>query len=102
MILANKSDMEEDVVVTEQELEAFEKEKGIKIIRTSAKSGNNVDESFLDLTKKLIIKRSKASANGGNEDKRNKMGLAFQKLTLGKGNKDENNSNGGGGGCGCI
>jgi GTPase SAR1 family protein len=58
MVLANKSDLDEEVVVTEAEIAQFEKEKGISIIRTSAKSGSGVDDCFLDMTKKLIVKKS--------------------------------------------
>lgn len=58
MVLANKSDAGEAVVVTEQDIQQFEKEKNIPIIRTSAKTGENVDESFLTMTKKLIVKKS--------------------------------------------
>lgn len=30
----------------------------IPVIKTSARTGENVDESFLDLTKKLILKKN--------------------------------------------
>ena len=58
MVLANKADLLEEIVVTEAEIAAFEKEKNIPVIRTSAKTGDKVDECFLDMTKKLIVKKS--------------------------------------------
>jgi len=53
--------------------------KGIPVIRTSAKTGNNVDESFIDMTKQLILKKNQ-SGNSGAEDRKKSMGLAFKRL----------------------
>lgn len=58
IVLANKSDQEEGVEVTDNDIKKFEQEKGIKIIKTSAKTGSGVDHSFLEMTKKLIIKKN--------------------------------------------
>jgi GTPase SAR1 family protein len=58
MVLANKADMDEDVEVTESDIKKFEEEYKLKVIKTSAKTGLNVDESFLEMTKKLIIKKN--------------------------------------------
>ena len=49
------------------------------MVKTSAKFGTNVDDSFFDLTKKLIIEKNK---NGGSNDRKRSMGLAFKKLQL--------------------
>jgi selenocysteine-specific translation elongation factor len=56
MIFANKSDLTnpEDVMVTEEEIAEYSKLKGIPIIKTSAKTGAGVDDSFIDMTKQLI------------------------------------------------
>jgi len=53
MIFANKSDLTnpEDVMVTEEEIAEFSKLKGIPVIKTSAKTGAGVDDSFIDMTK---------------------------------------------------
>lgn len=52
------------------------------MIKTSARTGAGVDDSFLDMTKQLILKKSQS---GGNSDDRKKsMGMAFKKLQLGK------------------
>jgi GTPase SAR1 family protein len=58
-VLANKSDSPADEIeVTDAEIKKFEEETGHKVLKTSAKTGQNVDESFLDMTKKLIVKRN--------------------------------------------
>ena len=57
-VLANKSDADEDVEVTDSDIKKFEEEYKLKVIKCSAKTGTNVDESFLDMTKKLIIKKN--------------------------------------------
>jgi hypothetical protein len=41
------------------------------VIKTSAKTGLNVDESFLEMTKKLIVKKN----NSGQDDKKKSLGL---------------------------
>ena len=48
----------------------------IPVIKTSARTGENVDESFLDLTKKLILKKNAEGQNQVDERKKT-MGLAF-------------------------
>ena len=62
MVLANKSDSAADEVeVTEADIKKFEEETGLKVLKTSAKTGENVDESFIEMTKKLIIKRNSST-----------------------------------------
>ena len=46
-------------------------------MKTSAKTGENVDNCFLDITKKLIVKKSK---NPSGNDRSRQMGLAFKNL----------------------
>ena len=74
MVLANKSDAEDDIEVSENDIKKFEEENKIKVIKVSAKTGANVDDSFLDMTKKLIVKK-----NNAGEDKRGTMGLRMLK-----------------------
>jgi len=58
MVLANKSDLpEEDLEVTDEEIKRFEQEAGRKVVKCSAKTGEKVDDSFLELTKALIAIR---------------------------------------------
>lgn len=81
MVFANKMDDEADVQVSDQEIAQFEAEHpAIPIVKTSAKYGTNVDDSFLELTKKLIIEKNKNG--GGTDDRKRSMGLAFKKLQL--------------------
>jgi GTPase SAR1 family protein len=61
----------------------------LKVIRTSAKAGTNVDESFLEMTKKLIVKKN----NSGQDD--NKKALGLKKLKTGAENGSTPNSNNG-------
>jgi GTPase SAR1 family protein len=58
MVLANKADMDEEIEVSESDIKKFEEEYKLKVIKTSAKAGTNVDESFLEMTKKLIVKKN--------------------------------------------
>ena len=61
LVLANKSDAAaEEVEVSDADIHKFEEESGLKVLKTSAKTGQNVDESFLEMTKKLIVKRNSA------------------------------------------
>lgn len=59
-IFANKSDLlqdndqQEEIQVTEQDIKELQAAKNIPVIMTSAKTGANVDESFIDMTKRLI------------------------------------------------
>ena len=70
-IFANKADLLEDkdtadneeIQVTEEEIKQLQEQKNIQVIYTSAKTGKNVDESFIAMTKKLIHKKSQ----GGGE-----------------------------------
>ena len=74
MVLANKSDAEDDIEVSDNDIRKFEEENKIKVTKVSAKTGANVDDSFLDMTKKLIVKK-----NNSGEDKRGTMGLRMLK-----------------------
>lgn len=60
MIFANKSDITapEEVQVSDEEINEYSKTKGIPIIKTSARTGEGVDDSFLDMTKQLIVKKN--------------------------------------------
>ena len=73
MVFANKSDCTDEVVVTDQEIREFEETHKIPVVKTSAKEGTGVDESFLELTKKLIVKKNEQ----GGDDRKRSMGLTF-------------------------
>ena len=73
--------------MTDEDIKRFEEtHKNIPVVKTSAKLGTNVDDSFLELTKKLIIDKNK---NGGGDDRKRSMGLAFKKLQLGESGKNQ-------------
>lgn len=86
MVLANKADAENDIEVSDNDIKKFEEENKIKVIKVSAKTGQNVDDSFLDMTKKLIVKK-----NSAGEEKRGAMGLRMLK----QGGEPNTNSSGG-------
>ena len=46
--------------MTDEEIKQFESQHpNINVVKTSAKYGTNVDDSFLELTKKLIVEKNK-------------------------------------------
>jgi len=49
-------DQEREIEVTDEDIAAFEQTHNLKVLKTSAKSGDGVDESFLEMTKTLIKK----------------------------------------------
>jgi len=50
---ANK-EQEREIEVTDEDIAAFEQSHNLKVMKTSAKFGTGVDESFLEMTKALI------------------------------------------------
>ena len=74
MVFANKADQTDEIVVTDEEIAQFEETHKIPVVKTSAKEGSGVDDSFLELTKKLIVKKNE---QGGGEDRKRSMGLSF-------------------------
>ena len=74
LVLANKCDLD-DREVSDHEIQMFEKETGCRVMMTSAKSGVNVDESFLDITKQLIKNSAQDQKSSGGLAK---LGKAFK------------------------
>mmetsp|Transcript_12195 Transcript_12195/g.13726 ORF Transcript_12195/g.13726 Transcript_12195/m.13726 type:complete len:112 (-) Transcript_12195:66-401(-) len=67
ILLINKSDVkDEEKVVTEEIMKKFQEETGIVVMDTSAKTGLNVDEAFIQITKHLLKK--KTEEGGGAQD----------------------------------
>ncbi len=52
-ILANKCDLEEYRTVDFQEIENFSRDRGLTFYRTSARTGENVNKSFMWLARKI-------------------------------------------------
>ena len=67
ILLINKSDVEdEEKVITEENMKKFQEETGIIVIGTSAKTGMNVDEAFIQITKHLLQKKTEEGGNDQN------------------------------------
>lgn len=89
MVLANKSDCPaEEVEVSEADIKKFEEENKLKVMKVSAKTGLNVDESFLEITKKLIVKKN----NSSQEEKKKTMGLKKLKEAIETGGENRSAS----------
>ena len=60
VLIGNKADLVEDVgeVIDSNEARAFAKKEGSIYIETSAKSGINVDDSFAELTRRIVDSRT--------------------------------------------
>ena len=59
IIFANKDDeIEDKKAVTNLDISKLEEQTGIEVIKTSAKTGDQVDYAFQKLTQKLLIERS--------------------------------------------
>jgi len=56
ILIGNKNDLKNKIKITDDEAQAYAKENNMEYISTSAKTGENVEEAFKNLTK-LIIKK---------------------------------------------
>jgi GTPase SAR1 family protein len=54
MLLGNKSDCESDRKVSKEEAQQYAKAHNMLFMETSAKYRINIDESFFELTKKIL------------------------------------------------
>lgn len=57
VLIGNKSDLEAERKVSKEEAENFAKQKEMLFFEASAKSSENVNESFLALSKRLMQKK---------------------------------------------
>lgn len=69
MLVGNKADMEADRQVSKEEAMQYAKEKKMLFIETSAKNRTNIDESFFELTKKILPTMSKVKKEDNREGK---------------------------------
>ena len=59
IIIANKDDMaEEKKIVKNEDINEWEKKTGLEVIKTSAKTGENVEYAFKKLAQQLILERN--------------------------------------------
>ena len=54
ILIGNKSDLKNERIITENEIDDFVKLNKIKYFETSAKNGENIDESFLFIAEQLM------------------------------------------------
>ncbi|MFX1298809.1 MAG: Rab family GTPase [Promethearchaeota archaeon] len=59
ILIGNKSDLKDKIKIKEKEAREFAKRNNMDIIITSAKTGENVEKSFIELTTKILKKISK-------------------------------------------
>ena len=64
IVFMNKIDLEYGRKITKDEIEKFEKEKKIKVMGVSAKTGEGIDKAFEYILEKLINKKEKRSSSG--------------------------------------
>ena len=64
-----EEDQEREIEVTDEDIHEFEKSHNLKVLKTSAKTGQGVDEAFLEMTKALIKKNNSMST----EDKKKQL-----------------------------
>ena len=77
IVLANKADVaerpadgeeeeddeqEREIEVTDRDILEFEQTHNLKVLKTSAKTGQGVDDAFLEMTKSLIKRKNNMSA----------------------------------------
>jgi small GTP-binding protein len=54
VLIANKIDMEEHRIISKQQAETYAKKYNMRLIETSAATGENVEKAFIELIKKVV------------------------------------------------
>lgn len=76
ILVGNKSDLEDQRVVTVEEAQSFADQNGLLFIETSAKTGNNVDAAYVNTAKSILSKIENAEYDLSNEHCGIKIGNA--------------------------
>ena len=82
MVVENKNDLE-NKEVSEKAVNEFERKNNVKIYSTSAKTGDGVEQMFMDLIKKILNKENVHKVNP-NENDNNRMKKKPIKLNYNK------------------
>jgi putative ribosome biogenesis GTPase RsgA len=57
LVLGNKTDLNKEREVSQEDISEFERKTGIDVFEVSAKNGNQVDNAFREIVEKLISKK---------------------------------------------
>lgn len=88
-----EEDQEREIEVTDEDIKNFEEKHKIKILKTSAKTGNGVDSAFLEMTKGLIKKQNSMTAEEKEKlQEQGKLGGQAKGLKAAKPNSPQKNS----------
>lgn len=85
ILIGNKCDLEEKRQVSYEQGKEFADTYGMKFIETSAKTNQNVYESFVTMTKEIIAQvQEKEKALSKNDEKKEKNKVDLNKKAAGK------------------